>query len=180
MKNNIRKHYLLLVFLLSIIINTQAQTSSYCASVPLYTDAAKITNVQFGSLNNSSNCASTAPLNNVNISGYCDYTSVPTGTYYTGKSYLLNINTNSCYNFSVHTNYIVYAAYIDYNQDGDFTDSNENVLNTGMLTYNINSYADSTIINIPNNAKRGNTRLRVVISVNHSSTSLDCGTYWRG
>jgi len=64
-------------------------------------------------------------------------------------------------------------VWIDYNQDGDFTDAGEQVMNlnstsTGTLSSNIT---------IPLNAILGNTRMRVAMKYGAASTSCESFTY---
>jgi len=66
-------------------------------------------------------------------------------------------------------------VYIDYNQDGDFADSGELV---GSVTCTAEATTYSKSFTVPTNATGGNTRMRVVMSDN-SSTSY-CGSYSYG
>lgn len=67
-----------------------------------------------------------------------------------------------------------WKIYIDYNRDGDFTDSGELVASRASS----NSATLSSTFTVPSSARSGSTRLRVVMSYSSSATS--CGTYSYG
>lgn len=101
--------------------------------------------------------------------GYGDFTSIQ-----------VNAQQGSSVNFTLAPGFYLfsYAQYwriwIDYNQDGDFTDA-------GELAYDHGNTTTSSIsgnISIPSNALVGNTRLRIQMKYNGLSTS--CETFARG
>jgi hypothetical protein len=124
-----------------------------------------IDRVQLGTLDNS-------PSGTGSESGgyYNDYySSVSAPNIYEGSLQNLKVTVGSYGGQTV-------AAWIDYNQDGDFTDANEKIGEisnvAGLGTTNIN-------FNVPNGAIAGNTRMRV--RTVWSTTSLDpCATYGWG
>jgi bacillolysin len=76
----------------------------------------------------------------------------------------------------VGTAYSEYVkVYIDYNQNGVFTDAGENVVNAAASSVATNR---SFAFTVPTTAKNGTTRMRVVLSDNSATTS--CGSYSYG
>lgn len=145
----------------SVSVTTLAgSTVSYCSASANNTADERIGNVKFGSINNTS----------TGTSGYENFTSVSTNVT-RGTSYAISITpvwTSTVYNEA-------YAVYIDYNGDGDFTDSGELAWSkTGSTT----SPATGTIT-IPSTATLGSTRMRVMMQYN-SVPSSSCGTYTYG
>ena len=68
-----------------------------------------------------------------------------------------------------------FKIYIDYNQDGDFTDSGETVVSAAASTSAATRTGSFTV---PATAKNGKTRLRIVMSDNSGTTN--CGSYSYG
>jgi len=135
-------------------------TVSYCSASANNTADERIGNVKFGSINNTS----------TGTSGYENFTSVSTNVT-RGTAYTISVTpvwTSTIYSEA-------YAVYIDYNGDGDFTDSGELAWSkTGSTT----SPATGTIT-IPSTAAVGSTRMRVMMQYN-SVPSSSCGTYTYG
>ncbi len=119
-----------------------------------------ISNVQIGSINNTSGAAS---------SGYADYSSVSTNLT-KGASATITITptwTSTLYNEG-------YGVFIDYNKDGDFSDSGETVwTKTASQTTPV-----SGSFTVPTSAITGATRMRVVMQYNAVPSS--CGSYSYG
>jgi len=133
-------------------------TSCYCAAGATSTAFEKISNVTFNTINNSS--ASTA--------GYEDFTAVTT-TVTAGATYPATVSISSGFSSDQ------VLIWIDFNQDGDFTDPGEDVYvsatGTGPHTGNIS---------IPLTATSGNTRMRVRMhdsSLGANSTPCGNSTY---
>ncbi len=144
----------------SPIITFTTTTLTYCDANGNDQSDEYIGRVQFSNVDNSTNAET---------NGYGDYTNLTA-----------NVNKGSTYNLSVtavwtgQTFNEGYAAYIDYNQDGDFTDANEQVW---TLAPNGNSPVSGSI-SIPNDALSGTTRLRVMMSWN--AIPNPCGTFGYG
>lgn len=145
----------------SVSVTTLAgSTVTYCSAAATNTADERIGNVKFGTINNTS----------TGTAGYENFTSISTnvtrGTTYT-------ISVTPVWTSTVYSE--AYAVYIDYNGDGDFTDS-------GELTW---SKAGSTTtpatgsITIPSTASLGSTRMRVMMKYSSAPTS-SCGTYTYG
>ena len=103
------------------------------------------------------------------------------GGYYDGTASSTSVVAGSAQTISFSagftgTAYSEYVkVYIDYNQNGVFTDAGELVVSAAAST----SAATRTgTFTVPATAKSGNTRLRVVLSDNSATTS--CGSYSYG
>ncbi|TYB78872.1 GEVED domain-containing protein [Bizionia myxarmorum] len=143
----------------------QTTGTDYCAASG-GTNNSRINNVTFNTINQSS--TSTA--------GYTDYTGVTT-----------NVNIGEVHNLSVtvdsngnYTSYII--AWIDWNRDGDFSDSGE-AYELGTVTNNANgtSSASPFSITVPTGAAIGNVIMRVSANSENSiigySTPCQSFTY---
>ncbi|WP_295201492.1 reprolysin-like metallopeptidase [uncultured Chryseobacterium sp.] len=145
----------------TVSVTTSAgSTVTYCSASANNTADERIGNVKFGSINNSS----------TGTAGYENFTSVSTNVT-RGTAYTISVTpvwTSTKYNEA-------YAVYIDYNGDGDFTDSGELAWSKSGST---TSPATGTIT-IPSTATLGSTRMRVMMQYN-SVPSSSCGTYTYG
>lgn len=87
----------------------------------------------------------------------------------------VNAEILACSTNSTSANYL--HVYIDYNQDGDFTDAGE--LAFSQQT-NIGNLVTGNLT-IPNSALNGNTKMRVVLEQTSSAANVNpCGTYTYG
>ncbi|MSQ78656.1 MAG: hypothetical protein EXR21_03125, partial [Flavobacteriaceae bacterium] len=122
-----------------------------------------ITNVTFGSINNTTACTSPAVQNYTNLS--------------------TTVLKNVSYPFSMkHGSYQYYTnltAYIDWNQDGDFDDAGEAVASFSDNSGTVNTGPFNFNILVPCSAATGPTRMRVIFAYNAAispcSTSLSYG-----
>jgi hypothetical protein len=156
----------------------------YCV-VPAVTAAdEEITNVTLGTLNNTSDCATAAPGAGSLAGQYANYTS-GTGApaplaMIQSTSVAGSITVGSC----GATNYTSGAAiFIDYNQNGLFTDAGEMVWNNGTLS-NINC-VPATIVpvsfTVPATATPGLTRMRIINAESVAGSAIvPCGSYFYG
>ncbi|WP_139925467.1 GEVED domain-containing protein [Hymenobacter sp. DG01] len=134
-------------------------TPTYCASKGSSTSYEWIDLVQLGSINRTSGANA----------GYYDGTAL--GTTVTAGS-TQTISYSAGYASSAYTEY--WKVYIDYNQDGDFTDS-------GELVASRSSSSASTLTStftVPATAQTGKTRLRIVMS--DASATTSCNSYSYG
>ncbi len=119
-----------------------ACSTSYCGSQGEDDTFEFIARVELGSINNPTGSSG----------GYSDYTSLNTN---------LDINSTTTITLTPGFQETTYTEYwrvwIDYNQDGDFTDVNELVYNIGMASENVTTGT----ITVPSNALEGATRMRV-------------------
>jgi hypothetical protein len=140
-------------------IFTVAATICYCAPAGTCNNANQLTNVHFGSIDNTTTC---------NNNGYSDYsTTLPVASVNAGKSVPISLAITS-----KGLNYA--AAWIDYNQNGIF-ESNEyynlGYVDNGNLAVTTKQLSGSMLIPLPTMA--GNTRLRVRFSSQIPITAAD-------
>jgi hypothetical protein len=113
--------------------------------------------------------------------GTINRTSGADGGYYDGTASSTSVAAGSAQTISfsagfVGTAYSEYVkVYIDYNQNGVFTDAGELVVNAAASSAATTRTGSFTV---PTTAKSGNTRMRVVLSDNSATTS--CGSYSYG
>ncbi|MGH1386368.1 immunoglobulin-like domain-containing protein [Kordia sp.] len=130
---------------------------NYCTSASTNVNDEFISRVQLGDIDNASGAQF-----------YSDFTSISTELTKNGQ-YVLTVTptwTGTVYNES-------YAAWIDYNQDGDFSDSGEQV----WTQTNTQETPVSTTITIPTSAPNGMTRIRVSMKYNALPTPCETFTY---
>jgi len=123
---------------------------------------------------------------------YIDYVSIgSTGSlvrssgadagYYNGTALNTNVAAGSSQNIGysaafVSTAYNEYfKIYADWNQDGDFGDAGETIVNAVAST---STATRTSTFTVPSTARNGKTRLRIVMSDNSATTS--CGSYSYG
>jgi endonuclease I/chitodextrinase len=139
-------------------VTTSATSISYCASSGTSTADEKISKVVFGIINNSS----------VGTAGYENFTSLATNTS-RGTAYTITITpiwTSTVYSEG-------YAVWIDYNQNGLFTDAGELVWSKAAST----TTPVSGSITIPATATLGTTRMRVSLKYNAIPTACEAIPY---
>jgi hypothetical protein len=156
----------------------------YCSTSFFSTADEEITNVTVATLNNSSTCATVAPGPGSALNTYSNYTSgagAPAApALVQGASVSGAVTIGSCGTF----NYTSGAAiFIDYNQNGLFTDAGEMVWNNGTLS-DINCVPATTLtfsFTVPGTATPGLTRMRVVNAENIAGSTMNpCGAYGYG
>lgn len=142
----------------SVNVTTLANTVTYCTSRGNNTADEFINRVQLGSINNLSG----------NNGGYGNFTNLSTNLV-RGTSNTITITptwTGSLYNEA-------YRVWIDWNKDGDFTDSGEQVVSV-TKTKNTPITRSFTV---PTTALLGQTRMRVSMKYNASPTSCETFSY---
>ncbi len=130
----------------------------YCASKGNNVSDEWIDLVSLGSINKTSSANG----------GYADFTSLSTGLN-SGTGYAISFSTG--FSGSSYTEY--WRVWIDYNRDGDFADSGEQVASTsssssGILTANFT---------VPSGVSNGPTRMRVSMKYGSAPTSCETFTY---
>jgi hypothetical protein len=127
---------------------TGALAQSYCTPPPFFTGPySGITNVQLGSLNN------TTP----DSDGVKYFASLDAPVLQIGSSYTLSVTTEHHLVGSGFSGNLFTHAWIDWNQDGDFEDDGERVM---RIDDKFKGTHTSTVT-VPANAKTGITRMRV-------------------
>lgn len=137
---------------------TSTPPVAYCASKGNSTSDEKINKVVFGTISNIS----------TGTAGYENFTSL-TANVNKGSAYTITITpiwTSTSYNEG-------YAVFIDYNQDGDFSDAGETVYTKAASK----TKPVSGSITIPTSALTGNTRMRVSMKYNGIPTSCETFSY---
>ncbi len=139
--------------------STQFTTSpiSYCNSQGNNSSYEYISRVQLNTIDNSSNAQ-----------GYSDFTNVST-TLLEGQTYTITITPD----WQGQTYSEAYSVWIDYNKDGDFNDTGEQVWSQG-LTQNTPVSGSFTI---PADVFQGYTRMRVSMKYNGNPTSCETFNY---
>ena len=139
----------------SVNFTTPAVTISYCASKGASVNDEYIQKVVLGTISNTSTGGN----------GYSDYTSISTDLT-KGSSNTITITpkwTGTVYSEG-------YGVWIDYNQDGDFSDADETVWVKSKST----TTPVSGTFTVPSSAISGVTRMRVVLKYN--ATPKACET----
>ncbi|WP_282079700.1 S8 family serine peptidase [Aquimarina algiphila] len=143
----------------STTFTTTAVQLNYCASNGNSVADEYISNVQLGTINNASSAGS---------GGYTDFTSIST-TVAKGSSNTISVTptwTGTQYNEG-------YSVWIDYNQDGDFADSGEQVWTQAATQ----TTPVSGTFTVPASAADGSTRMRVSMKYNGIPTSCESFQY---
>ena len=159
-------------------VSLNPPSACYCASTATDPADEDILNVTFGTLNNTSTCATTAPgTGSVTrlYANYTGYTGAPTGNVFRGLPNALSVQIGTCGgNFANGT-----AVFIDYNQDGDFVDAGERVYGLGATT--TGPHTETANVTVPLTATPGLTRMRVITVEFSAGTAINpCGTYTWG
>lgn len=153
-------------------INLEPFANCYCTSNATTTFNEEILNVKLGTLNNISNCSSVGGPGSIQ-SQYSNYTATVTPPNLAATAtYLLSVSVGTCGTNNANMT----KVFIDYNQNGLFTDPGETVYASVTPATGAN-IINSNII-IPTNALVGLTRMRVVTIQTTSANNVNsCGTY---
>ena len=160
-------------------INMAPFYNCYCTSAATSTADEDIVNVSVGTLNNTSACNTVAPGAGSVASLYSNFTGVAPPSLNLSQTYALSVGVRGCggtgYTSSVR-------VFIDYNQDGDYSDAGETVATIGPLTSGVGVGTPfNANINIPCTATTGLTGMRVVAVETGTPTSINpCGTFTWG
>lgn len=131
----------------------------YCASKGNNVNDEYISRVQLGSIDKTSGA---------NSAGYSDFTAESTSLSKGGSASIIITPTWTGTVYSEG-----YSVWIDYNQDGDFTDAGEQVF-TQNATQNTSVSGSFTV---PSSALSGSTRMRVSMKYNGVPTSCEAFSY---
>ncbi|MCF8408274.1 MAG: fibronectin type III domain-containing protein [Crocinitomicaceae bacterium] len=153
-------------------ITTTPFANCYCSSSATTTFNEEILNVSIGSLNNTSTCSSTGGAGSVQ-SQYSNYTtSVSAPSLAATATYNLSVSVGTC---GTNNNNMM-KVFIDYNQNGLFTDAGETIYATA--TPSVGANVQNASIVIPSTALPGQTRMRVVtVQTTSANNVTPCGTY---
>ncbi|WP_395063528.1 reprolysin-like metallopeptidase [Flavobacterium sp.] len=140
------------------VTTSAASTLTYCASQGNSVADEKIGKVVFGTISNTSTGGT----------GYTNFTTISTNAV-RGTAYTITITpawTSTAYSEG-------YAVFIDYNQNGVFTDAGETVFTKATST----ATTATGSITIPATATLGSTRMRVSMKYNGTPTSCEAFSY---
>jgi hypothetical protein len=159
-----------------LLVTTSSFVNCYCASNATSTADEEILNVTLSTLNNSSVCAVAAPGPGSLASQYSNFTtSVAPPILAPGVFYPFSVQIGTC-----NGNYNNWTkAWIDFNQNGLFTDAGEEIYSSTIATNG--PHIESGVISVPTTAVQGVTRMRVVNVETTVTTGVNpCGTYTWG
>jgi bacillolysin len=134
-------------------------TVAYCTSKGTNVSYEWIDLVSLGGINRTSS----------KDAGYYDGTAL-NATVTAGTAQTINFSAG--FASTAYTEY--WKIFIDYNQDGDFSDAGETVVSGSSSS----AATLSSTFTVPTSAKNGKTRMRVLVSDNSGTTS--CGSYSYG
>lgn len=151
----------------SNVVQVSLKPANQCYCVPVFSgdcQTYKITNIKLSGeskvLTNSTGCSG---------AGYGDYTFLEPADLTLGNTYTLSISTDA-----VSTSVKHVRAWIDYNQDGEFEDSEE-IANTLGNGFNSDGTNDFNFI-VPNGIDLGNYRMRVRLVFGGGSNIPPCAS----
>ena len=159
-----------------LLVTTNSFVNCYCTSNATSTADEEILNVTLSTLNNSSTCGVAAPGPGSLASQYSNFTtSVAAPILAAGVFYPFSVEIGTC-----NGNYNNWTkAWIDFNQNGLFTDAGEEIYSSTVATNG--PHIESGVISVPTTAVQGITRMRVVNVETTVTTGVNpCGTYTWG
>jgi chitodextrinase len=142
----------------TVNVTTSAVTLTYCTSLGSNTADEKIGKVVFGTISNTS----------TGTAGYENFTTLSSNAV-RGTAYTITITPN--WTSTVYSE--GYAVFIDYNQNGVFTDAGETVFTKAAST----TTPVTGTFTIPATAMLGATRMRVSLKYNGVPTSCETFSY---
>lgn len=158
MKFSINLNTQLIICALFLLFSTIPVFAQYCDSNGSTEFTTGIRRVIFNTIDNST------PLES---NDYSDFTSIST-TVISGTDYNLSAFINTAGDWEIYS-----YAFIDWNQDGDFLDTNESY-NLGLAKNVTNGISSiSPTITIPITAATGHTRMRISARYNMAPGSCD-------
>jgi chitodextrinase len=143
----------------SVNFTTTEVQLNYCSSNGNNTSDEYISRVQIGSIDNSTGASS---------GGYGDFTGQSTDL---AKDASASITITPTWTGTVYNE--AYSVWIDYNKDGDFSDSGEQVWTRSATQ----ATPVSGSFTVPSSAVEGNTRMRVSMKYNGIPTSCESFQY---
>jgi hypothetical protein len=159
-----------------LLVTTSSFVNCYCTSNATSTADEEILNVTLSTLNNSSICGVAAPGPGSLASQYSNFTtSVAAPILAPGVFYPFSVEIGTC-----NGNYNNWTkAWIDFNQNGLFTDPGELVYTSTAAT--VGPHIETGVVAVPTTAVQGLTRMRVVNVETTVTTGVNpCGTYTWG
>ena len=158
-----------------LFVTTNTFVNCYCTSTATSVADEEILNVSLNTLNNSSTCTTTGGPGSVqNL--YSNFTTTVAPTILSpGVVYPFSVEIGTC--GGIYNNWT--KAWIDFNQNGLFTDPGEEVYSSTAATSG--PHFEVGTVTVPTNAIAGLTRMRVVNVETTVTTGVNpCGTYTWG
>lgn len=152
----------------ALLIMGMDAKAQYCSAVATQTADDEIFNVTFGSLNNTSVCGAVAPGPGSIAFRYSNYSTWAPTNYVIGNTYPFSVTGGQCGSFAYSC---IIGAWIDYNQNGSFTDPGEEIFMSSYTSFAVAGTivsAPSGIV-IPAGATPGLTRMRVIMDESSSN-----------
>jgi hypothetical protein len=158
-------------FSVPVLVGLNSFINCYCSSAATQSFDEEIFNVTVGTLNNSSTCATLAPGPGSVQNLYSNYTvGLPVPNLPQTDVVSFSLQAGTC-----NGNYgNQFAIFIDWNQNGLFTDAGENVALTPLVQ---GPHTATGSFTVPGTATLGNTRMRVINVENPFLSITPCGTY---
>ena len=159
----------------SVLVTTNI---CYCTSIPTSAIDEEIFSVTVNGATNAFDCNTVAPGPGSILNKYSNFYPLgPLTALIPGTSVPFSIQEDECDGPTFYNNGC--AIWIDFNRDGDFLDSGEQVYVENALTQSPRSIAGS--ISIPITALPGLTGMRIIVAENFSGTDLaPCMSYTYG
>ncbi len=159
----------------SVQIAMNSTLNCYCTSQANMSQDTEILSVSLASLNNVSGCGITGGAGSV-AGMYSDFTNLQATPLTLGSSNQMSVSVTMC----GAANFMNSAkAWIDWNQDGVFDVTTEQVFTSINAVNGPNTIVGT--VNVPLNANLGLTRMRVVCRETSNVASITpCGTYTWG
>jgi hypothetical protein len=153
-------------------VTTNSFLGCYCASAATSIYDEEILNVTLNTLNNTSTCGVAAPGPGSVASQYSNFTTLTPTLLSPGVVYPLSVEIGTCNgNYTNCT-----KVWIDFNQNGQFTDPGENVYTSTAAVSG--PHFEIGNITIPTGIPTGNTMMRVVNVETWDPINVNpCGTY---
>lgn len=152
-----------------VFVGQNTFLNCYCSSNATSTFDEEILEVSLGQMSNASTCGQTGGPGSIQ-SQYSNYTTIVAAPPIARTvDYPMSVSVGTCN--GNYTNKC--AVFIDWNQNGLFTDAGENVYQGNT---SVGPHIDNFIVSVPVGAALGTTRMRV-IAVETSGTINPCGTY---
>ena len=150
-------------------------TLAYCTSIPGYTVDEEIFSVTVNGATNAYDCITVAPGPGSILNRYSNFTTLGSlTTMQQGSTIGFTILEDECDGEEYYSNGC--AAWIDFNQDGDFTDPDEQVYIESTTTVSPRTITGSFVV--PVTALPGVTHMRIIVAEGYfGATLLPCLAY---
>jgi hypothetical protein len=154
----------------TVLVLSTPFLNCYCTSEATSPDDEDIFNVTLAGIDNSSDCSTTGGPGSIQ-NMYSDYTAVAPAQLVQTLNYPISIEVGTCGgNFGNWT-----KAWIDYNQNGSFSDPGEEVYSSAAST--VGAHFENGIVSIPLSATPGLTRMRVKVVEFGNAGMTPCGNF---